>query len=144
MSASLYDTFGNQTKYELVGSTLVAYLEDATIKFPLPEAASDILSNLIEPQGKAYDSAKVGMIQSKLEKLGFKKANATALTSILMEVANAQGIDPLDFFSVNVNTLNLTLDAYQAINNLRPAGSRVGVVAPTLNSKSKASPLIKP
>ena len=46
MSTSLYDTFGNTTSYEMVNGTLVAYLESATIKFPLPEASSELLATL--------------------------------------------------------------------------------------------------
>jgi len=145
MSASLYDTFGNSVKYQVVQDTLVAYLEDATIKFPLPQASAEILSELTSTtKTKTYDTAKVSMIQSKLEKLGFAKSTAVTLTDTLMVVSDAQGIDPLDYFSMNSNTLNLTLDAYQAINNLRPAGSRIGLMLPFSNSKSKASTLIKP
>lgn len=144
MSASLYDTFGNTIKYEVIQDTLVAYLENATIKFPLPEASAEILGNLTASRKKTYDPAKVDMVQSKLEKLGFAKANARALTDVLLLVAESQGLDPLDYFSINSNTLNLTLDAYRAINNLRPAGSRVGLMLPFSNSKSKASTLIKP
>lgn len=143
MSTSLYNTFGNQIKYDVVADTLVAYLENATIKFPLPEASADILSKLTDPQTKNFDPAKYFMVNSKLVKLGFKKPNADALTDILMQVATAQNIDPLDYFSINTNTLNLTLDAYRAINNLRPAGSRVGIISPTQNSKSRVASLIR-
>jgi hypothetical protein len=143
MSTSLYNTFGNQIKYDVVADTLVAYLENATIKFPLPEASADILSKLTDPQSKNFDPAKYFMVNSKLVKLGFKKPKADALTDILMQVATAQNIDPLDYFSINTNTLNLTLDAYRAINNLRPAGSRVGVISPTQNSKSRVASLIR-
>jgi hypothetical protein len=144
MSSSLYDTFGNQTKYDVIGDTLVAYLEDATIKFPLPEATSQQLATLLDPKERNYDSTKAAMILSKLVKLGFSKANATALTPVLMKVAQVQKVDPLEFFSVNTNTLNLALDAYKAINNLRPVGSRVGLIAPLNNSKSRVANLIKP
>jgi hypothetical protein len=143
MSSSLYTTFGNQIKYNIVEDTLVSYLENATIKFPLPEASADILGKLTDPQSRNFDPAKYFMVNSKLVKLGFKKPKADALTDILMQVATAQGVDPLDFFSVNVNTLNLTLDAYRAINNLRPTGNRVGLVLPTLNSRSRAASLIR-
>lgn len=127
----------------MVADTLVAYLENATIKFPLPEASADILGRLTDPQSRNFDPAKYFMVNSKLVKLGFKKPKADTLTDILMQVATAQNVDPLDFFSVNTNTLNLTLDAYRAINNLRPAGSRVGLMLPTLNRKSRAAALIR-
>lgn len=144
MSSSLYNTFGNEVNYKVVQNTLVAYLEDSTIKFPLPEASTDILSKLTDPQNKSYNPATYGMINNKLVKLGFKKPNADVLTQILLEVADAQGVNPLEFFTVNQNSLNLTLDAYGAINNLRPAGSRVSIMTPNTNSKSRVASLIQP
>jgi hypothetical protein len=84
------------------------------------------------------------MVSSKLQKAGFKKATAVAMTDVLMNVAEAQGADPLDYFEVNKNTLKLTVDAYKAMNNLRPAGSRVGFVNPTKNNVSKVAGLIQP
>lgn len=144
MSSSIYDTFGNTVKYEVVQDTLVAYLKDATVRFPLPEASSELLANLTSKVSKSYDPAKVSMVESKLQKLGFKKPAAIAMTSVLMAVSDAQGVDPLDYFDVNQNSLNLTVDAYNAMNKMRPAGSRVGFVAPTVNANSKAADLIKP
>ena len=144
MSASLYDTFGNATQYKVIEDTLVAYLEDATINFPLPEASSELLAELTKRANKTFDPSKVSMISSKLQKLGFKKPAAKAMTDDLMNVADAQGIDPLEYFDVNENTLNLTVDAYKAMNNLRPAGSRVGFVNPTKNNRSKVAGLIQP
>jgi hypothetical protein len=144
MSSSLYDTFGNETKYELSGGTLISFLQDATIKFPLPEASAEFLEKLGDPQAATFDPAKTDMIKSKLIKLGFSAANATALTPVLMQVSKAQGIDPLDFFEINQNALNLTLDTYKAINVLRPVGSRVTILAPTVNATSKAGSLIQP
>lgn len=144
MSASLYDTFGNATQYKVIEDTLVAYLEDATINFPLPEASSELLAELTKRANKTFDPSKVSMVSSKLQKLGFKKPAAKAMTDVLMNVADAQGIDPLEYFDVNENTLNLTVDAYKAMNNLRPAGSRVGFVNPTKNNRSKVAGLIQP
>lgn len=144
MSSSLYDTFGNETSYELNGSTLIAYLEDATINFPLPEAGSQILATLTDENYKIKDFQKLDMIKAKLQKAGFKKANANALGPVLMQVAEAQGIDPLEYFSLNSHTLNLTVDAYGAINELRPKGSRIGLFVSNANSKSTAKNLIKP
>jgi len=144
MSSSLYDTFGNETKYKLSGGTLIAFLKDATIKFPLPEASVSLLEKLGTPAAAAFDPAKTDMIRSKLIKLGFSKANASALVPVLMQVAKSQKIDPLDFFEINQNALNLTLDTYKAINVLRPVGSRINITAPKVNSSSKAGKLIKP
>tara|TARA_B110000305_G_C19193100_1_gene517549 strand:+ start:286 stop:720 length:435 start_codon:yes stop_codon:yes gene_type:complete len=144
MSSSLYDTFGNVTKYDLVEGSLVAYLESATIKFPLPEASSELLATLTTKVNKTYNPDKLNMIESKLQKIGFKKASARAMTDVLMVVADAQNIDPLEYFNVNENTLNLTVDAYSAMNSLRPVGSRVGLAVSTVNSKTKAAGLIQP
>ena len=143
MSASLYDTFGNETSFEVNGGTLIAYLENATINFPLPEAGSQILANLTDKTYKIKDPVKLDMVNSKLIKAGYKKANATALGPVLMQVADAQGIDPLEYFHPTQNTLSLTVDAYGAINTLRPAGSRVGIFTSRVNSKSTAEALIK-
>ena len=144
MSSSLYDTFGNEPKVTLTGDTLVYYLENATIKFPLPEASTDILSKLADPRENNYNPVKADMVKSKLIKAGYSEANATALTPVLMKVANIQGIDPLEFFNANANTLNLTVDAYNAMNQLRPVGSRVGILVSNINTASKAKSLIKP
>ena len=46
MSASLYNTFGNEVQYKIAQDTLVAYIDNASIKFPLPEASSEILTEI--------------------------------------------------------------------------------------------------
>lgn len=143
MSSSLYDTFGNTTSYEMVNGTLVAYLDSATIKFPLPEASSELLATLTN-NNKTYNPAIVSMVESKLQKAGFRKPAAKAMTSVLMAVSDAQGVDPLEYFDVNDNSLNLTVDAYNAMNSLRPAGSRVGIAVQKSNSKTKVAGLIQP
>lgn len=144
MSSSLYNTFGNTVDYRIAGGKLVAYLEEATIRFPLPEAGTDILATLTDEKNPIRDFVKLDIIQVKLEKQGYKKANARALAPVLVQVAQAQGIDPLDFFDVNQNSLNLTVDAYNAINTMRPAGSRVGIATSIKNQRSPATKLIKP
>ena len=143
MSTSLYDTFGNDVSYEIRGGILSAYLKDSTVEFPLPEATSELLSDLSDPP-KTFNSTVLAMIKSKLEKIGFKKSNANALAPVLLTVAKQLNADPLDFFSNTEASLDLTTDAYDAINNRRPAGSIVSLALPTLNSKSKISALIKP
>jgi hypothetical protein len=143
MSTSLYDTFGNDVSYEIRGGILSAYLKDSTVEFPLPEAASELLSDLSDPP-QTFNSTILAMVTSKLEKIGFKKANANALAPVLLTVAKQLNVDPLDFFSNTEASLDLTTDAYDAINNRRPAGSIVSLALPTLNSKSKISALIKP
>ena len=139
-SASLYDTFGNTTSYEMVNGTLVAYLESATIKFPLPE----LLTTLTTNENKTYNPALVAMVESKLQKTGFKKSAARAMTDVLMAVSSASNVDPLEYFDVNENSLNLTVDAYNAMNSLRPAGSRIGIAVPSINSNTRVAGLIQP
>ena len=46
MSSSLYNTFGNELRYDVLQSTLAVFLENATIKFPLPQASSEILGDI--------------------------------------------------------------------------------------------------
>tara|TARA_B110000908_G_scaffold154261_1_gene191434 strand:- start:15 stop:446 length:432 start_codon:yes stop_codon:yes gene_type:complete len=143
MSNSLYDTFGNTTSYEMVNGTLVAYLESATIKFPLPEASSELLATLTNTN-KTYNPAIVAMVESKLQKAGFKKPTAKAMSGVLMAVSDASNVDPLEYFDVNENSLNLTVDAYNAMNSLRPAGSRVGIAIQNSNSNTRVAGLIQP
>mgnify|MGYP003627751031 CR=1 FL=1 len=143
MSTSLYDTFGNTTSYEMVNGTLVAYLESATIKFPLPEASSELLATLTNTN-KTYNPAIVAMVESKLQKAGFKKPTAKAMSGVLMAVSDASNVDPLEYFDVNENSLNLTVDAYNAMNSLRPAGSRVGIAIQNSNSNTRVAGLIQP
>ncbi len=93
-SRSLYDTFGNETKYQIVEDTLVAYLENATIKFPLPEASSEILSTLLTSNVEYLNSDVLDQVEQKLIKSGFKAANARAMAQVLMQVASAQNVSP--------------------------------------------------
>ena len=144
MSTSLYTTFGNETSYKILGDTLVAYIEGSTIKFPLPDAGSEILATLYDERFVIRDQVKFEQVKIKLEKAGYKKANANAFAPILMQVAEAQGIDPLDFFSAKGYAIDFTIDAYNAINELRPKGSRVGIAVETTNKQSPAKNLIQP
>ena len=143
MSASLYDTFGNERSYDLRRGILTAYIEDATIDFPLPQASSELLERFSDPIN-TMNQQHLDMIKSKLEKIGFKKANAKALAPVLITVAKELNTDVLEFFEDSNSALELTTDAYKAINVQRPAGSRINVSAPTVNSKSKVASLIKP
>lgn len=143
MSASLYDTFGNEISYDLRRGILTAYIEDATIDFPLPQASSELLERFSDPIN-TMNQQHLDMIKSKLEKIGFKKANAKALAPVLITVAKELNTDVLEFFEDSNSALELTTDAYKAINVQRPAGSRINVSAPTVNSKSKVASLIKP
>ena len=108
MSTSLYDTFGNQIEYKVLQSTLTTFLENATIKFPLPQASSQILGDFAENSVQHIDGPMLEQINLRLEKLGIKEANARALAIVLIKVAEQQNISPIDFFSINENTLNIT------------------------------------
>jgi hypothetical protein len=142
MSASLYNTFGNEIKYKYTLNTLVAYLENATIKFPLPEASSTILSDLAPVEN--VDPVKLELLESRLIYIGFKKPNARAMASILIQVAETNNTDPLDYFEINEKSLKLAVDTYATINLLRPPGNKIGLAETKANSKSRYAPLIKP
>ena len=141
-STTLYNTFGNELKYRINQDTLEAYLENATIKFPLPEASSTILSELAPPE--SVNPQELDAVKSKLESIGFGKANARAMSAVLIQVARSQGVSPLEYFSVNQASLKLAVDTYDTINMLRPPGNRIGLTAPLDNSKSRYANLIKP
>jgi hypothetical protein len=144
MSTSIYNTFGNEVSYKIVQDTLVAYIDNASIKFPLPEASSEILSQIAAPKDTPIDPSTLSVIETKLQSIGFKKSNARAMSRVLIKVAEVQGLHPTTYFEMNQNSLKLTVDAYAAINAYRPAGNKIDLKTPTLNSRSKLSDLIQP
>jgi hypothetical protein len=143
-STSLYDTFGNEVKYQISQNTLVAYLENATVKFPIPEASTEILSNLFKDKDKPIDFTLLEQVQQRLIKSGFKEANARAMADILIRVAAVERVNVMDYFEVNNNSLKLTVDTYNAINAMRPVGNRINLVRPLTNSATKFKTLIQP
>ena len=142
MSTPLYNTFGNEIKYKFTLNTLTTYLDQATIKFPLPEASSVLLSDLAPID--SVDPVKLEVVQSRLESIGFKKANARAMASVLIQVAETNGTDPMVYFEVNEQSLKLAIDTYQTINLLRPPGNRIGLASTKSNQKSRYAKLIQP
>ena len=142
MSEKLYTTFGNDLKYRVTQDTLVAYLDKATIKFPLPEASADLLADLATPDN--VNPQELEVVQSKLVQIGFRKAKALTMATVLIQVAKAQGVNPLEYFEANETSLKLAIDTYATINLLRPAGNRINVTAPLDNSKSRYNKLIQP
>ena len=84
----------------------------------------------------------LSLIQTKLEAIGFKKGNAKAMASVLIQVGKVQGVHPTTYFDMNNDTLNLTIDAYKAVNAVRPAGNKVDLKSPLLNANSPSSQLI--
>jgi hypothetical protein len=143
-STNLYDTFGNEVKYQVTQNTLVAYLENATVKFPIPEASTAILADLFKDKDDPINSDLLEQVQQRLIKSGFKEANARAMANVLIRVAAQQRVNPMDYFSVNDNSLKLTVDTYNTINALRPVGNRINLVRPLNNASTLFKDLIKP
>ena len=142
MSEKLYVTFGNERKYRITQSVLTQFLQNSTIPFPLPEAASELLSNFAQPD--AVDPVQLDTVKSRLESIGFKEPAARTMASVLIQVARKQGVSPMEYFEVNEASLKLTRDAYQIINELRPPGNRIGLNAPIKNSRSRFRQQIQP
>ena len=143
-STNLYDTFGNEVKYQITENTLVAYLENATVKFPIPEASTAILADLFKDKDDPINSDLLEQVQQRLIKSGFKEANAKAMANVLIRVAAQQRVNPMDYFNVNNNSLKLTVDTYNTINALRPVGNRINLVRPLNNASTLFRDLIKP
>ena len=111
-SSSLYETFGNEVKYQISQNTLIAYLENATVKFPIPEASTDILSKLFQDKDDPINPVLLEQIQQRLIKSGFKEANARAMADVLIRVATVERVNVMDYFEVNNNSLKLTVSTY--------------------------------
>ena len=143
MSTSLYETFGSEVNYKFTAGKLEAYLENASIKFPLPEASSEILAELAKVKEVAIDPQKLDLIKTKLVAIGFGQSNANAMAKVLIQIARVQNIDPTAYFDMNADTLKLSVDAFEAMNAIRPAGNKVDLKTPLENSRSKVAKLIK-
>ena len=141
-STSLYTTFGNEIKYDIQQNTLVSYLENATIKFPLPEASSVLLSELVDI--KQVNPVDLDVVKAKLISIGFGEANANAMAGVLITVAKSHGVSPLEYFALNEASLKLTEDAYKTINLLRPSGNRIGLSPQKQNKNSRYNSIIRP
>ena len=140
----MYNTFGSEVSYRIVQDTLFADIDNASVKFPLPEASSQILADIAAPKDTPIDPSTLSVIKTKLQSIGFKKQNANAMARVLIKVAEVQGLHPTSYFEMNQNSLKLTVDAYAAINAYRPAGNKIDLKTPTLNSRSKLKALIQP
>lgn len=143
-STSLYNTFGNEVKSKIVQDTLVTYLENATVKFVLPEASTELLTGLTTLSTANIDPAELDQVNQQLVSMGYGEANAKALSIVLIRVAKSQGKKPQEYFNLNLSSLELAVDVYNLINQQRPAGNRIGLVKPMDNSISPAGALIKP
>lgn len=142
MSDKLYTTFGNELKYRYTQDTLEAYLENATIRFPLPEASADILGELAPIEN--VNPQELDLIKTKLVSIGFAEPKAVTMASVLIQVARSQNISPFEYFSSNEASLKLAIDSYTAINLLRPSGNRISITTPIKNNKSRYNQIIKP
>lgn len=144
MSSSIYNTFGSDIQFRYNQGVLEAYFENASVKFPLPEATSDILSQIAVPAETPIDSQTLEAVKTKLVSIGFGKYNANAMAKVLIQVAKVQNISPMDYFKMNENSLKLSIDSYSAINSIRPQGNKIDLKSPILNSRSKLKSLIQP
>lgn len=141
-SISMYDTFGNEVSYRINAGVVEAYIENSTIKFPLPEASSDILGGLVVKS--KLNPELVELVKAKLKAVGFKDAKATVMAQILTQVAENQGVHPFEYFDNTAAAVKLTQDGYATMNKLRPKGNRVGIKSELKNSKSRYKDTIRP
>ena len=141
-STSLYETFGNEIKYEIRQDTLVTYLENSTINFPLPEASADLLGNLADLD--SINPTVLDTVSARLESIGFNKPKAKTMAGVLIKVADSQGVSPMEYFEVNEKSLKLAIDTYTTINLFRPVGNQIGLKTPVKNSTSFYGKMIKP
>jgi len=144
MSSSLYNTFGSDIQYKYNQGVLEAFFENSSVKFPLPEATSEILSQIAVPPETPIDSQMLDAVKSKLESIGFGKYNANAMAKVLIQVANVQNVSPMEYFYMNQNSLKLSVDSYTAVNAIRPKGNKIDLKSPILNSRSNLKKLIQP
>lgn len=142
-SINLYDTFGNELSYEVAQNTLNQYLADSTVNFPLPEASAAILENLLSNSDN-INPTELEMIKSNLISIGYGEPAANTMAQLLIKIGLQQGVSPLRYFEQGAEALKFTIDAYEAMNALRPSGNRVGYAAPVVNAKSRYGKLIKP
>tara|TARA_R110001592_G_scaffold189019_1_gene434457 strand:- start:1848 stop:2285 length:438 start_codon:yes stop_codon:yes gene_type:complete len=134
-SSSLYETFGNEIKYTISEGTIKAYLENSTIDFPLPEAISDLLAGFVSFD-KSLDGQLLDQVEQKLISKGFKKPKAKTMATVLLQVAESEGINPLTYFDDPDVAVKLTQDSYDAINAIRPSGNRLSLTTAINNSKN--------
>lgn len=142
MSSSLYNTFGNELDYTITRDTIVAYLKNATIKFPIPEASSTLLSELADPG--SINQVEFEAVKAKLESIGFGEPNARTMAVVLLQVADSEGVDPMTYFDLNNTSIKFAADTYKTINLMRPPGNQIGLANPRINRRSQVYQLIKP
>jgi len=135
-SKSLYETFGNEIQYTISEGTIRSYLVNSTIDFPLPEPVSDLLAGYLSFD-KSLDGQLLDQVEQKLIVRGYKKPKAKTMATVLMQVAEQEGINPLSYFDDPDVAVKLTQDSYDAINAIRPHGNRISVTTAIKNNKNK-------
>lgn len=145
MSASLYETFGNESSYELRKNKLVKFLENSTINFPLPEASIEILTTMLGQSPNAGMGAdEIDVVYNKLTSIGFNDKTAKTLAVALIQIAKKQGVHPIEYFELNETSITLAENTYKAINKIRPKGNLIGLTVGTTNRQSKIANIIRP
>ena len=92
---------------------------------------------LARVQPSIINPVELDTVTTRLESIGFAPPKAKTMASILIQVAQTEGIGPHDYFTPGEQSLKLTVDTYEVMNTLRPSGNKVGLVAPISNSKSR-------
>jgi hypothetical protein len=144
MSRALFDNFGQEVNIRVRQGILAALNESSDVRFPLPEASAAILSELAQSDPLYFDPYLVDQVISSLELAGFRRAGARAFAPVLLEIAQASGVSVFEYFDLNANTVKFVSDTIEAINQYRPAGSRLGVTVPDRNRRNRFRAQVQP
>lgn len=141
---SLYETFGNETDFEIRRNKLVQFLKNSTINFPLPEASIDILTGMISQDTTGLNSDTIDSVYNRLTSIGFNTKSAKTLAVALIKIAKQQNVHPLEYFELNRSSITLAENTYKAINKIRPKGNLIGLTVEKTNNQSKIANVIRP
>jgi len=141
---SLYETFGNETDFEIRRDKLVQFLKNSTINFPLPEASIDILTGMISQDTSGLNSDTIDSVYNRLTSIGFNTKSAKTLAVALIKIAKQQNVHPLEYFELNRSSITLAENTYKAINKIRPKGNLIGLTVEKTNNQSKIANVIRP
>lgn len=141
---SLYETFGNETDYEIRRDKLVQFLKNSTINFPLPEASIDILTGMISQDTSGLNPDTIDSVYNRLTSIGFNTKSAKTLAVALIKIAKQQNVHPLEYFELNRSSITLAENTYKAINKIRPKGNLIGLTVEKTNNQSKIANVIRP
>jgi hypothetical protein len=141
---SLYETFGNETDFEIRRDKLVQFLKNSTINFPLPEASIDILTGMISQDTSGLNPDTIDSVYNRLTSIGFNTKSAKTLAVALIKIAKQQNVHPLEYFELNRSSITLAENTYKAINKIRPKGNLIGLTVEKTNNQSKIANVIRP